>query len=267
MAFVLAFDVTGANLQYAPGGVQLAGYDTGGSGIAWPPAGWTAHPGSIHISQQPALGADKATYPDVLDVENGAATFSDAGPWAAAMQAAYKDGKRPGQREPAVYMSASNVTAVVNSLKAEGITSGVGLWIANWNLTQAQAIADVLNAAGPFPVIGIQFKMDGPYDSDVFSAAWVSTVSKSPSPPPPPPPADGASVTVVGMIIDGAWPRFEAADHYVIEYDGVKVLSLPAGTDPEVRVEKLLIPGPPSRTLDVYAIAGGKPHLLKSETL
>jgi hypothetical protein len=46
-------------------------------------------------------------------------------------------------------MSQSRVTEVVNALIAGGISSGVGLWIAHFGLTQAQATAMVLNASGP----------------------------------------------------------------------------------------------------------------------
>lgn len=272
MSFTLAFDVTAANIRFAPKGVQLAGYDTGPIGdIAWLASSWQANPGAIHIAQSPLLSADEGPFSDILDVETGAATMADVGPWSIAMLAAFREGKRPGQRTPVVYMSASNVSAVVNELVRAGIKSGIGLWVANWNLSEAQAIADVLNAAGPFPVIGVQFKMDGPYDSDIFSTAWVQTVSKAPAPVPPVPPStSNASFTVAGLLLDASWPQYHPMpDHYTLEYGGIKVLSIPAGVNPEAEfhLAKFLIPDAPGKVLDLYAIVDGTPHLVKSEKL
>lgn len=187
--FTIGYDCTHANLASVPKGAQLAGYATGiGSGIPWTAADWAAHPGAIRIAQAAALPADEAVHADVLDVEAGAATISECAPWARDAMAAFAAGKRPGQRRPAIYFSASNVHAVVNALIAGGVTSGVGLWIANWNLTQAQSVADVLSAAGPFPVVGVQFRNAGPYDCDIWSSSWLADVSKAATPPPPTPP-------------------------------------------------------------------------------
>ena len=84
-------------------------------------------------------------------------------------------------------MSAANVTTVVNALVSGGVTSGVGLFVANWSLTEAQAAVDVLAAAGPFPVVGVQFGDAGGYDADVFSRSWLLAQSGRPAPPPPHP--------------------------------------------------------------------------------
>jgi len=91
--------------------------------------------------------------------------------------ASFRSAARPGQRWPAIYTSASNVTPLVNALIAGGVTSGCGLWVANWNLTDAQAVAAVQNAAGPFPIIGVQWHSGAYYDTDVFSGAWLARVS------------------------------------------------------------------------------------------
>jgi hypothetical protein len=67
---------------------------------------------------------------------------------------------------------------VCNVLAGAGIT-GVGLWVADWNFTELQAIADIAAASGPYPVIGVQFTDNGDFDSDAFSAAWLAAVSGS----------------------------------------------------------------------------------------
>lgn len=175
---VVAYDVTGRFYSRVPAG-QRCGYDTGSGGIAWTADMWAANPGAVHIDQSPAVTALNETS-DVLDYERGAATLADIAPWAKAAQASFARNTRPGQRHPAVYMSASAVTDVVNALIAGGISSGVSLWVANWNLTEAESVAAVLAGSGPFPVIGIQFTDTGgggTYDLDFFSVTWLSAQS------------------------------------------------------------------------------------------
>jgi len=117
------------------------------------------------------------TTADVLDVEGGAATFADCPVWAKKAMDAFGSVKRPGQRWPCIYASASNLTPVVNALINGGISRGVNLWVANWSLSEAQAMALLTNAGGPFPVVGVQFNDPGPYDIDVWSSAWLDRKS------------------------------------------------------------------------------------------
>jgi len=195
MSFTFAFDVTGTFFSQAPKGFQLCGYDTGSGGVPWTEEMWAASPGAVHIDQAPDTAVLRAlldaefdsgdTFPaghftsDVLDVENGAVPAGSPliAAWAQAASNSFIEATRPGQRMPALYCSAVNVTASVNALVNGGVSSGVGLWVADWSLTASQAIAMVIAASGPFPVIGVQFNDDGDYDSDVFSAAWLETVS------------------------------------------------------------------------------------------
>ena len=181
--FVVGFDAIHDNVPHLPKG-QVAGYDTGSPDIRWAAEDWARHPGAVHIDQD-ATATDPES--DILDVESGAATPADCPRWCKAAVDAYVAAKRPGQRRPAVYCSANNVSTVVNALIAGGVTSGVGLWVANWNLTQAQSVAAVLAASGPFPIDAIQFT-DAPgfYDIDVFDGPWLRTVSGKPAPPPKP---------------------------------------------------------------------------------
>lgn len=195
MTVTVAYDVTHDNLPSAPKGAQLAGYLTGSGGIAWTPDDWAAHPGAVRIDQDASATQPTA---DVLDVEAGAVPAGSprVADWARLALADYASAAHPGQRRPAIYCSASNVTANANALEAGGVKSGIGLWVANWNLTDPQAVSEVNAASGPYPIIGIQYKNDGPFDIDVFSTAWLAEVSKKaasqPSPVAPvPPPASG----------------------------------------------------------------------------
>lgn len=183
---VLVFDATHDNIGALPEGAQVAGYATGtGTHIRWTDADFAAHPGAVRIDQDPAASDPTA---DVLDIEAGAATPASAPGWVTRALASRTSQARPGQRSPAVYMSQSGVTEVVNALVAGGISSGVGLWIAHFGLTQAQATQMVLSASGPFPVIGVQFRNAPAFPTSAYSAPTGSPpAASSPSPPGRPP--------------------------------------------------------------------------------
>jgi hypothetical protein len=170
-------DAIRANISHLPKGLA-AGYTTGHGTVPWGAAEWKAHPGAVRICQDPGATDETA---DVLDVESGAATVGTCARWAEAAAANVAAGKRPGQRHPAIYTSLSSVTPVVNALVHGGISEGVGLWIANWNLTEAEATALVAHAGGPFPVIGVQYRNAGTYDVSVFSKPWLGEVSADPA--------------------------------------------------------------------------------------
>ena len=165
--------------------------------VPWTAADWAAHPGAVRIDQDTAASDRTA---DVLDVETGAATIAECAPWAKSALADWRAGTRPGQRTPAIYASEASVTHVANALNAGGVTSGVGLWIANWNLDQAQAEALVTGASGPFPVIGVQFRDAGAYDVSVVSTAWLDAISGKPGTVPA-----GRTNVVVTRLPPGDW--------------------------------------------------------------
>lgn len=181
------YDVTGVNLAHLPAdGRVKALYITGSGGVPASAAQLAKNPHCVRIDQSPVNTAiDELA--DVLDYESGAAGAAQLAPWAKAAAANFKAGKRPGQRSPAIYMSRSNVSSVVNSLIAGGVTSGVGLWVADWNLDPVQAAAEVSAGTGPFPVIARQFSNKGGgglWDLDVWSTPWLENVSKAPAAPP-----------------------------------------------------------------------------------
>ena len=192
MTIVLGRDVIGANIGHAGSG-QLAGYTTGTGGIAWTAADWHAHPSAVRICQD--AGASDATA-DVLDVESGAATFADCPGWYRRAHHEYQAAARPGQRLPAFYASMSSITAIVNALRAGGVTSGPRLWIAAWNNAEPADAQAVENASGPFPICGWQYASGPFFDYDVFSREWLDAVSGlQPAPAPQPQPVPPAQVT------------------------------------------------------------------------
>jgi hypothetical protein len=187
MAVVIGHDATHEHVGDLPHG-QVAGYTTGSSDIRWTDADWKARPGAVRICQD--FGSDHTA--DVLDVERGAATNTEAAVWVLRAYASFKATTRAGQRLPLIYTSASNVTPLVNELVAAKLRA-VGLWVANWNLSDPQAVADVQNAAGPYPIHAVQFSSGARYDTDVFSTAWLSDVSTS---------GPGKHLTKAGDTID-----------------------------------------------------------------
>ncbi len=192
LSVVDMFDATHDNILHLPSG-QSAGYSTGLGGVMWTPADWQSHPGAVRISQRIALQDEDLTA-DVIDFEFGAATDADLVPWCHDARFSFDVGTRPGQRMPTVYASMNNISHVVNVLIAGGITSGINLGIANFNLTRQQAVNVVSLAGGPFPVVWCQYTDAGFFDAGIVSVPWLKTVSTRPapfpvSPPPVPSPA------------------------------------------------------------------------------
>jgi hypothetical protein len=179
---VPGYDATGANIAHLPEG-QAAGYVTGSAGIAWTAADWASHPGAVRIDQSPASTVWDATC-DVQDFEAGAVTLAELAPRVKVMLAAFHAGARPGQRYPAVYASKDSIPQVTGALAAAGLT-GIGLAVADYSVSQAEAQAAVADASGPYPVIWYQFADQGTYDEGVFSVPWLSTVSVARPPAPP----------------------------------------------------------------------------------
>lgn len=171
----VVYDATHDYIGSLPPGASYAGYTTGTDGIPWTDADWAKYPDAIRIDQSPSA-SEWDSKADVDDYENGAVTIDDLAPRAKERLASFKSNARPGQRMPVVYVSQSNLTGVANALKNGGVT-GVGLWVANWNLTQVNATSEVLGGSGPYPIVGIQFHDAGSYDVSVFTTAWLTNRS------------------------------------------------------------------------------------------
>jgi hypothetical protein len=179
MPITVAHDAIHVNVPHLPPG-QACGYTTGTADIRWTAADWAKHPDAVRIDQDYRASDWTA---DVLDVERGAATNAGAAHWYTMAQRSHTAGTRPGQRHPAIYTSASNITSLVNALIAGGVKSGPGLWVAKWDFSSTDDILAINNASGPFPIIGGQFA-DGtpgrPYDTSVFSGSWLASGSVMP---------------------------------------------------------------------------------------
>ena len=182
MSEVIGFDCTHQNIGQLPPGQQYAGYSTGSPDIRWTPENWAAHPGALRIVQDDGLTDATADY---ADVERFAGTNAQAPGWYRRALISWRAATRPGQRWPGFYTSLSNVTPLVNALIAGRVTSGPKLIIARWDLgSTIEDILRIADAAGPFPVVGMQIINAGPYDLDLFSALWLGTVSRLPVPVP-----------------------------------------------------------------------------------
>lgn len=218
----LVYDAIRVNVTSIPKGAKAAGYVTGTGIVPWGAAQEALFPGFVRIAQSPALSLDEAALADVLDMESGAATLSDCAPWAREQVAQFAAGKRPGQRRAMIYQSRSNVTPVVNALIAGGVTSGVSLWIAQWGIGEPVAAADVLAAAGPFPVHAWQYEDLGSTDVSTFSDAWLDDVSVAPGLVQHPAPS-GMSQTVHGGAVTAnfGWGTVNAQPQYHFQL-GVK---------------------------------------------
>jgi hypothetical protein len=180
------FDATHANLPQVPNSAgQAAGYISGSPDIAWTLADFKRFPKAIRIDQA-AFAAEIDKTADIFDYENGAVNDSILATVIKGAQVNYRSRTMPGQRNPGVYCSRGNVTHVVNTLIAGGI-SACPLWVADWNNNSGQAAAEIAYSGGPFPIIGRQYSDQGgggTYDLDVFSQAWLDTVSGGKDPAP-----------------------------------------------------------------------------------
>lgn len=229
---IVGYDAIHDNVGKVPKGSQAAGYTTGTPDIAWTNADWGRFPGAVRICQDSVASDGTA---DVLDVESGAATPAECPGWAKRAMASFSSNARHGQRAPAIYTSASNVTAVANALVNGGVKSGVGLWVANWNLSQPEAIAAVQSASGPYPIVGVQYSNGPYYDYDIWGTAWLQATSGNLARNP----VAGLKVTRRGFTsIELGWDADEFAADYVVKTywrgteTGVKMVV----TSPSVRV-------------------------------
>ena len=180
MATQLVYDAIHGDVSGLPSSYMAAGYVTGTPDIVWDDRDWSAHPKAIRIDQSPISGLWDGTA-DVDDYETGAVTLGELASRAKARVAAFKSGVRPGQREPLVYVSYSNVTPVVNALIAGGVES-LGLWVARWGIGYNNALSMVANASGPFPIRGVQYANGALYDVSVFDTGWINNVATTPTP-------------------------------------------------------------------------------------
>jgi hypothetical protein len=143
IATVGMIDATHASVGNIPlTAPKVAGYVTGSEGVAWTAADWARFPRASRISIDQDAGSpafSKGTA-EVLDVETGAATIADA---VTGVIARHKAG-----RYSTIYIDTSNLDALKKALTDAGSAiamNRVGFWIANWNLDQEEAAAQLGN--------------------------------------------------------------------------------------------------------------------------
>jgi hypothetical protein len=141
-------DAMGVNSDNIPAETEKVGaYVTGSGGVPWTDAELTRFGArAVTINQLPQDPGDVAAM--VCDSESGAATIADTVGWA-------QDRQSAGHR-PAVYVQESNLTALIDAL-ITGDVKTADIWLANWNLSEAEATIEVENATGPFPIMAVQF--------------------------------------------------------------------------------------------------------------
>jgi len=129
-------DVTHGSLPRVPSKLRIkrAGYTTGSPDIKWTSEDWSHNPDAVvHIDQS---ASTSPTSGNVKDVERGAATIVEAGIWAHSRA-------RLGMRST-IYLSSSNLEEMEREIaKQPGLADFVSYWLANWNLSRAEAVNEL----------------------------------------------------------------------------------------------------------------------------
>ena len=198
-------DAIGASANNLPTSLaKVGGYDTGSPPVPWSTAQWNRFikSGHVHINQDP--GSDPLIG-DVLD--------SEAGAWSipGAVEALKK--RKAAGKSLNVYISIASLTGLANALVAAQLAP-VGIWLANWNLTESQAAALVVSQSGPFPIKAVQWASPSSNPATILPGSGmtlkqanadlsVADASWFPAPvgtPPPPPPVTVSAVLVRGLV-------------------------------------------------------------------
>jgi hypothetical protein len=152
---IFQYDATTQNEHLLPASEMCAGYDPGVN-VAWTPQQYDRHRlpyPAMHIDQDPNAADPLA---DWLDVEAGAATNAEIVNWLHRARNLYFAKTRPGQRWPGIYCSENNVASAVGLLINAGLQN-VPFWVANYSISEAEAIRRVSTAIGPYPAAGYQY--------------------------------------------------------------------------------------------------------------
>jgi hypothetical protein len=143
MAFATMADFTHGAVPRIPANLAVAkigAYDTGSADIDWTAADLAKYTGKviITIDQSPQGLKFAAGTARVLDIENGAATVADA-------VTAVPERQKRGQYST-IYVSAANLAGLQDTLEQHGVKMNkVGFWLADWDLSQEQAVAKLGN--------------------------------------------------------------------------------------------------------------------------
>jgi hypothetical protein len=131
---------------------KVAGYVTGSAEVKWTRQDWDRfpHAGKVRIDQSPQLSAYATGDADIADIESGAGT---PGAYATACKQ-----RLASNRLLWCYCDQDTVSRVSGALVAVRIPlSKCGLWLANWNLSQAEADALIGTALSGIRIVAVQW--------------------------------------------------------------------------------------------------------------
>jgi hypothetical protein len=150
VATALMIDTIHADVSNIPVSTpKVAGYVTGTPEIQWTTADWDRFPrsGKVRINQDGSTDVSEAGIADVADYEPGAFTEAQVLEWVKL--------RKHSHLACAVYVAASNRASLTSALREAGHT-GVDLWIADWSLSEAEAVR-LLSTSGAYPVVAVQW--------------------------------------------------------------------------------------------------------------
>jgi hypothetical protein len=211
---VTMIDATGASAHNIPQAPKVAGYVTGSGIVPWSAADWALFPHSGHVRIDQDAGASDPLGSDVLDVEYQAATVAEVPGWV-------KTRIAHGITWSTIYGTDSTLAACRAALDAAGphgwYAGHVDCWLADWNLSQAQAAALVGTLVHGLSCRAVQWASPSSNPATIVPGSHltlaqanvdlsVAAESWHPAPstpkPPPPPPAQTAYMVV--RLPDGA---------------------------------------------------------------
>ena len=131
---------------------KVAGYVTGTPDIRWTLQDWQRfpHAGTVRIDQSPGLAEYASNVASVADIESGAGTV---GAFVTASESRLRL-----RRLLWCYGTESTLSQVSAALRAAGMPlSKCGAWLANWNLSEAEADAALGTAIAGIRIVGVQW--------------------------------------------------------------------------------------------------------------
>jgi len=132
-----------------PGTKKVAGYVTGTPDVQWTAEDWNAFPDAGHVRIDQSY--DLVQLAPVVDVEGGTASPALAAQIAKARLDA-------GETYAGVYASGDTVPLVAEAMNALGVPlTKVDLWLANWNLSDAEAGALLGTVMNGFTIRAVQW--------------------------------------------------------------------------------------------------------------
>ncbi len=131
---------------------KVAGYVTGTPDIQWTAQDWDRFPqaGTVRIDQSPGLAQYGTNAASVADIETGAGTVASF--------VTASESRLRLRRLLWCYGTESVLSEVSAALRAAGIPlDKCGGWLANWNMSQAEADAALGTSVAGIRLVGVQW--------------------------------------------------------------------------------------------------------------